>query len=32
MSSEHPAITIGGVTFDQVNYDPDADVLYPPRW
>ena len=28
MSSEHPAITVGGVTFDHVNYDSDADVLY----
>ena len=28
MSNEHPAITIGDVTFDRVNYDPEADVLY----
>ncbi len=28
MNNEHPAITIGGVTFDRVSYDPAADVLY----
>ena len=28
MSTEHPGLTIGGVIFDRVDYDPDADVLY----
>jgi uncharacterized protein YuzE len=28
MSTEHPGLTIGGITFDRVDYDADADVLY----
>lgn len=28
MDTKHPAITIGGVTFDRVSSDPAADVLY----
>ncbi|MHB1534199.1 MAG: DUF2283 domain-containing protein [Acidimicrobiales bacterium] len=28
MSTDNGRITIGGVTFDRVRYDRDADVLY----